>query len=87
MDEKDATHAETHEKTSLLHRTRDNRFWGFLVSHKKTSTAAGLMLLLPLIALVALRNRGARADFTSPIVLPARKLIAWMMIECHWHHT
>jgi hypothetical protein len=65
--------------TPLVRRQRSARskIGGFYQRHKLVVVAGiMLLLLLPLLGLLALRNRhSARAEWVSPTVYPSRKLI------------
>lgn len=73
--EKDDYQGTTREigKPSLKERASQSSFAGFCRRHKiLVGLAAMLILLLPLLGLLALRNRHhARAEYTSPIVYPS----------------
>jgi len=65
--------------TPLTHRQRfgNSRSGGFYQRHKFSVIAViMLVLLLPLLGLLALRNRhSARADWVSPTVYPSREFV------------
>lgn len=62
------------ERTPFLEEEHSSRVADFLRRHLKIVIPAGIMiLLLPLLGLIALKDRGAKADYVSPIVYPSRK--------------
>jgi beta-glucosidase len=64
----------TDERTPFIEQSQKSKVIEFYRRHKIPVTAAAIMvLLLPLLGLLALRNRGARAEWTSPLVYPSRK--------------
>lgn len=75
MDEKEVATAETTERTPFLQRTQQSKFVVFCLRHKLiVFPVAVMVLLLPLLGLVALNTKEARAEYTSPIVWPSRRL-------------
>jgi len=77
MEEKDDYHGTAREigKPSLKQRVSQSSFANFCRRHKVlVGLAAMLILLLPLLGLLALRDRHhARAEYTSPVVYPSRE--------------
>ena len=78
MEEKDDYPTTQYTPLNRRERVRDSKLGGFYRRHKFIVIAAiMLLLLLPLLGLLALRNRhSARADWVSPTVYPSRKLIS-----------
>lgn len=72
--EKDASTTATDERTPFIERAKGSKFFAFCQKHKiLVSVIVIMILLLPLLGLLALRNRGVRAaEWTSPIVYPSR---------------
>jgi hypothetical protein len=65
----------TNERTPFIEQSKGGKFLDFYRRHKVVVTIGAIMiLLLPLLGLLALRNRGARAEWTSPLVYPSRML-------------
>ena len=77
MEEKDEYPTTQYTPLTRRERVRDSKLGGFYRRHKFIVIAAVmLILLLPLLGLLALRNRqSARADWVSPPVYPSRKSI------------
>jgi beta-glucosidase len=72
--EKHAIVETTDERTPFIEQSPKSKVVEFYQRHKIAVTAAAVMvLLLPLLGLLALRNRGAQAEWTSPLVYPSRK--------------
>jgi beta-glucosidase len=61
------------EKAPLLEGVKQSKFLTYCKTHKRIVIPAGIMLcLLPLLGLIALKNRHAHAmNWTSPIVYPS----------------
>jgi hypothetical protein len=75
MEEKDDYPTTQYTPLTRRERVRDSKIGGFYRRHKIIFIATiMLLLLLPLLGLLALRNRhSARADWVSPIVYPSRE--------------
>lgn len=74
MDEKDTVTAETTERTPFLQRTQQSKVVVFCLRHKLiVFPVAVMVLLLPLLGLIALNPKEARAEYQSPVVWPSRK--------------
>lgn len=76
MEEKDEYPA-TSETKAISRRQNfvNSKFWIYCRQHKLiVIPSAMLLLLLPLLGLIALKDRhGARAEWTSPILYPSRE--------------
>jgi len=77
MEEKDEYPVTQYTPLTRRERLGGSKLGGFYRRHKVIIIAAiMLLLLLPLLGLLALRNRhSARADWVSPIVYPSRESI------------
>lgn len=77
MEEKDDYPNTQYTPLSRRQRFADSKVGSFYRRHELTVIAAiMLLLLLPLLGLLALRNRhSAHADWVSPVVYPSRKSI------------
>lgn len=75
MEEKDEYPTTQYTPLTRRQRIRESKLGGFYRRHKFIVIAAVmLLLLLPLLGLLALRNRhSARADWVSPTVYPSRE--------------
>ena len=75
MEEKDEHPTTQYTPLTRRERVRSSKLGGFYQRHKYIVIAAiMLLLLLPLLGLLALRNRhSARADWVSPTVYPSRE--------------
>lgn len=75
MEEKDDYPTTQYTPLTRRKRIASTRFGGFYQRHKLVVIAAiMLLLLLPLLGLLALRNRhSARADWVSPVTYPSRE--------------
>jgi hypothetical protein len=77
MEDKDEYPSTQYTPLARRQRFARSKFGSFYQRHKLVVIAGiMLLLLLPLLGLLALRNRhSARADWVSPTVYPSRKLI------------
>lgn len=75
MEEKDEYPTTQYTPLTRRQRIRESKFGSFYRRHRFLVIAAVmLLLLLPLLGLLALRNRhSARADWVSPTVYPSRE--------------
>lgn len=75
MEEKDDYPTTQYTPLTRRKRIANTKFGGFYQRHKVlVIVAIMLLLLLPLLGLLALRNRhSARADWVSPVTYPSRE--------------
>jgi hypothetical protein len=75
MEDKDEYPTTQYTPLTRRQRIRESKLGGFYRTHKFIVIAAVmLLLLLPLLGLLALRNRhSVRADWVSPTVYPSRE--------------
>lgn len=80
MEEKDEYPTTQYTPLTRRQRIRESKVGSFYRRHKFIVVAViMLLLLLPLLGLLALRNRHtARADWVSPIVYPSRESIVYL---------
>jgi beta-glucosidase len=62
------------EQTPFLEEVNTSRVKEIFQNHRKVViTTAIMILLLPLLGLIALKGRGAKAEYVSPVVYPSRE--------------
>lgn len=62
------------EQTPFLEEVHTSTVEEFYQNHRKVVIPTAIMiLLLPLLGLIALKGRGAKADYVSPVVYPSRE--------------
>jgi hypothetical protein len=73
------------ELSPFLVQAKTSKFRQLCHRQKRLVIAAAVMiLLLPLLALLALRPRGSRGGFISPAVYPSRECLS---MRTFWSHT